>query len=171
VELHGGAIRAESSGEGLGATFTVELSAFLERRFVPAARVSEGAAALLRKPLSILVVEDHTDTANALAQLLDSEGHAVQTAGTVADAVGLFRDRPFDLLITDLGLPDGSGHELLGQLRQIRPTRGIVLSGYGMDADIARSAVEGFDDHLIKPVNIRRLITAIARIAESIGPP
>ena len=171
VELHGGAIRAESSGEGLGATFTVELSAFLERRFVPAARVSEGTAALLRKPLSILVVEDHTDTANALAQLLDSEGHAVQTAGTVADAIGLFRDRPFDLLITDLGLPDGSGHELLGQLRQIRPTRGIVLSGYGMDADIARSAVEGFDDHLIKPVNIRRLITAIARIAESIGPP
>jgi two-component system, chemotaxis family, CheB/CheR fusion protein len=169
VELHGGTIRAQSAGEGRGAVFMVELAVFVEKRFAPAARVSGDAAAPRWKPLSILVVEDHADTANALAQLLDSEGHAVATAGSVADALGLFRDRPFDLLITDLGLPDGSGHDLLGELRKIRPTRGIVLSGYGMDADITRSTAEGFDEHLIKPVNIRKLMTAIARIADETG--
>ncbi|HEX7252912.1 MAG TPA: PAS domain S-box protein [Thermoanaerobaculia bacterium] len=167
VELHGGSIHAESEGEDRGSIFTVELAAFLERRFAAAARISDELAT--RKPLSILAVEDHTDTAQALAQLLDSEGHAVETAGTVADAVGLFRNRPFDLLITDLGLPDGSGYDLLGELRKIRPVRGIVLSGYGMDADIARSISSGFDEHLIKPVNIRRLIAAISRIAQEMG--
>ena len=167
VELHGGTIYAQSEGEGRGSVFTVVLAAFLERRFAAAARVSDELAT--RKPLSILAVEDHIDTAQALAQLLDSEGHAVETAGTVADAVGLFRDRPFDLLITDLGLPDGSGYDLLGELRKIRPIRGIVLSGYGMDADIALSLSSGFDEHLIKPVNIRRLIAAISRIAQDMG--
>jgi PAS domain S-box-containing protein len=168
VELHGGTIYAQSEGEGRGSVFTVVLGSFLERRFAAAARISDELAT--RKPLSILAVEDHIDTAQALAQLLDSEGHAVETAGTVADAVGLFRDRPFDLLITDLGLPDGSGYDLLGELRKIRPIRGIVLSGYGMDADIARSLSSGFDEHLIKPVNIRRLIAAISRIAQEMGP-
>jgi two-component system, chemotaxis family, CheB/CheR fusion protein len=169
VELHGGAIRVESGGEGRGAVFSVELTATLPKPVTGAQRIAGETAAPGRKPLSILVVEDHADTATALAQLLDSEGHAVTTAGTLADAVALYRQRPFDLFITDLGLPDGSGHDLLRQLRQIRPARGIVLSGYGMDADIARSSVEGFEEHLIKPVNIRRLVAAISRIAQDIG--
>lgn len=169
VELHGGTIRVESDGEGRGALFSVELPATLPKPGYRARRDFSEAAAAGHRSLTILVVEDHADTATALAQLLDSEGHAVTTAGTLADAVAIYRQRPFDLFITDLGLPDGSGHDLLRQLRQIRPARGIVLSGYGMDADIARSGVEGFEEHLIKPVNIRRLVAAISRIAQDMG--
>ena len=77
--------------------------------------------------------------------------------------IDLFRRDAFDLLITDLGLPDGSGHDLIGRLRAIRPIKGIVLSGYGMDSDVARSRTAGFAEHLTKPVQIALLLAAIDR--------
>ena len=124
---------------------------------------------MLRR-LSILLVEDHADTASALAQLLSEEGHAVTVADSMDAAVEAHRAGARDVLITDLGLPDGSGHELLARLRAIRPIDGIVLSGYGMDADIARSRDAGFSDHLTKPVNIGRLLQALEAIGGEVGP-
>ena len=168
VELHGGTIRAESAGEGKGTTFVVELPAHLEKRLARPDRPSGGARAS-RPPLAILVVEDHADTAASLSQLLESEGHSVRTAASVAEAEALFREGPCDLLITDLGLPDASGHELLGRLRRVRPVPAVVLSGYGMDADVAASRAAGFLEHLTKPINIRRLLHIIDRVSQS-GP-
>lgn len=163
VELHDGTIRARSEGEGRGATFTVELRAFRETRVA----LSAGAPAPSATPkkLSILLVEDHGDTAVALSQILREEGHQVATAGSASDAVATFRERPFDLLITDLGLPDASGRTLLGSLREIRPVSGIVISGYGMDSDVAKSREAGFEDHLTKPVHVDTLLAAIDRIS------
>ncbi len=166
VELHGGAIRAESAGEGSGTTFFVELPAHLEKRVARPERPSDGVRAS-RPPLSILVVEDHADTAASLAQLLESEGHTVRTAASVAEAEALFHESPCDLLITDLGLPDASGHELLGRLRRVRPVPAVVLSGYGMDSDVAASLAAGFLEHLTKPINIRRLLHVIDRVSRS----
>jgi PAS domain S-box-containing protein len=163
VDLHGGTVRAESAGLGQGAVFTVDLPTFQERRLAAPAGLP-GGVQRPRQTLSILVVEDHADTAEALSQLLGMEGHSVKTAGSVAEAIAAFRDQGFDLLITDLGLPDGSGHDLLSALRRIRPVQGIVLSGYGMDSDLEMSKAAGFVDHLIKPVNVRRLLHAIDRL-------
>lgn len=158
VELHGGAIAAESAGTGLGATFTVTLPAHVETRVAP---VAAGAAAPPKRPLTILLAEDHADTAEALSRLLEDEGHRIFAVSTVEDAIAVGRREKVDLLITDLGLPDGSGHQLLGRLREVRPVEGIVLSGYGMAADVARSRDAGFLDHLTKPVNVERLLRVI----------
>jgi PAS domain S-box-containing protein len=162
VELHDGTIRAESAGEGRGATFTIEMAAFLEKHVAPP--VGEAPSRSAHR-LAILLVEDHSDTASALAQLLREEGHTVAVAASMVEAINLFRQRPFEIMITDLGLPDGSGHELLGRLREIRPVGGIVLSGYGMDADVARSREAGFAEHLTKPVNIGKLLRALDEAA------
>ncbi len=161
VELHGGEIRVESDGEGKGAKFTVELAAFVEKALVPAVKRAGPRRA---RRLSILLVEDHPDTAGALADLLQQEGHSVTVADSTAAAVEAFRTVPYDLLITDLGLPDGSGHDLLGRLREIRPVEGIVLSGYGMDADVAKSRSAGFAHHLTKPVPIGKLLRTLSEI-------
>src|SRR5688500_7639247 len=109
--------------------------------------------------LRILYVEDHADTVSVMARLLRAEGHTVVTAGTcggarAAAAAAAAAGQPFDLLITDIGLRDGDGRGLLGEIRERSPVRGIVLSGYGMAADLARSSVAGFDEHLTKPVDI-----------------
>jgi PAS domain S-box-containing protein len=158
VDLHGGTIRAESEGEGRGATFTVELASFVEKGVALTAR---RLAARRARKFSILLVEDHADTAGALGQLLQEEGHRVTVADSVSAALEAFRAVRADLLITDLGLPDGSGHDLLERLRQIRPVQGIVLSGYGMDADVAKSKAAGFAHHLTKPVPIDRLLRTL----------
>jgi CheY-like chemotaxis protein len=99
-----------------------------------------------------------------LSELLREEGHQVQATASLSEAVEAFRHHPFDLLITDLGLPDGSGHELLPRLRSIRPVKGIVLSGYGMDSDVSKSRAAGFSEHLTKPVQIALLLGAIDRV-------
>ena len=163
VDLHGGTIRAESGGEGKGATLSVELAAFEDRS--PATRSrGDRLRRQPRRPLALLLVEDHADTAGALSEILREEGHQVQATASLSEAVEAFRHQPFDLLITDLGLPDGSGHDLLARLRFIRPVKGIVLSGYGMDSDVSKSRAAGFSEHLTKPVQIALLLGAIDRV-------
>ena len=162
VEMHGGTITAASGGEGLGATFAVELDTTAERPAVlpPAALPEDRAAA--RRRTSILVVEDDVDTAEGLQLLLSEAGFQVRVAGGLGEANRLFRERPADILVTDVGLPDGSGLDLLGALRQLRPDLGaIVLSGYGMEEDIARSHSLGFAEHFVKPLNLNRVIAAL----------
>lgn len=168
VELHGGRIEVESAGKGKGATFRVVLPA---ATMPPEqARPSQGAPSEdhgreMRKGKRILLVEDHRDTARMVSQLLKAEGHQVEVAGTVAEAVGTAERGEFDLIISDLGLPDGSGLDVMRHLRANgRACKGIAVSGYGMDEDVARSREAGFAEHLTKPIKLDHLERVIERV-------
>jgi two-component system, NtrC family, sensor kinase len=166
VEMHGGCIQAHSQGKGRGATFTVQLP--LHSAEVAASRTSRASAAQARnppgRPLRILLVEDHGDTARVMCRLLSANGHAVQTAADVVTALKLTEQHAFDLLLSDLGLPDGSGLDLMRALRaRGLDVPGIALSGYGQEKDIQQARDAGFLAHLTKPVSLPRLMEAIAK--------
>ena len=101
-----------------------------------------------------------------MSSVLRHQGHDVRRAGTVAAALQAAQAEPFDLLISDIGLPDGSGLDLMRQLRLRHPMRGIALSGFGMEEDVRRSRAAGFDEHLTKPVSLDVLETTIQRVVE-----
>ena len=169
VRLHGGDLTAASEGPGRGATFTIRLPAG-----VPEGDLDETLVLFARQPgeapdrnLCLLLVEDHPDTADAMADLLRDLGHEVAVARTVAEAretAGREAGR-FNLVISDLGLPDGSGLDLMSELSRRHGLRGIALSGYGMDEDIRRSREAGFLSHLTKPVSLQTLQEAILHAA------
>jgi two-component system CheB/CheR fusion protein len=170
VELHGGTILAASEGEGRGATFSVEFATTAERpkRATPEARDDEGRS--IRRRLAVLIVEDDPDTGTALRLLLDEAGFDARAAQSVASALEAFRDRPADVLVTDVGLPDGSGLDLLAALKPLQPRlAAIVLSGFGMERDIERSRALGFVEHFAKPVNPSRLIAALDALGRTVS--
>lgn len=113
--------------------------------------------------LRVLVIEDHVDTAAVLVRLLTGRGHTVYEASTCARALAAIREHEVDLILSDIGLPDGSGQSLLPQLKAIRNVPAIALSGFGSPDDIRRSMEAGFDEHLTKPVNFQALLAKIAR--------
>lgn len=161
AELHGGNLRAESAGVGNGATFIFELP------------VVEGSTRVLEtaspRPAEndrrrILLVEDHATTAALMARLLRKRGHRVELAGTQADAIALGLREEFDIVISDLGLPDGNGYEVMEALRSKSRVVGIALTGYGMEADVAQTMKAGFQFHLTKPVDAQKLYQAIEQI-------
>ncbi len=165
VELHGGTIMAESPGPGQGATFVVSLPlAQLGSASPPPDLVVAAATAdpVNRGGERILLVEDHLPTRIALERLLVRRKFVVTTAGSVAEANGLLQKEPFDLLVSDLGLPDGSGCDLMSDVARKSGVPGIALTGYGMEADIVRSREAGFSSHLTKPVSVAALDRAIA---------
>lgn len=174
MELHGGTIRAESDGPGLGALFTIELATVLP---FPSSQVLDNATsrngATKAQPLRLLVIEDHEPTMAVLARLLRRHGHDVLTACTVKGALLLASTNSFDLVISDLGLPDGSGIDLMRQLAQQYGLRGVALSGYGMAEDRVRTQQAGFLAHLVKPINFEQLQHVLQQVApavESKGP-
>jgi CheY-like chemotaxis protein len=114
--------------------------------------------------ISILLVEDHLDTANAMGRLLNHCGYGVRAADCVADALQAAAEQEFDLLISDIGLPDGTGLELMRQLLGKRPIKGIALSGYAMPEHLQQSREAGFCEHLVKPVSFAQLEAAIGRV-------
>ena len=164
VELHGGHVTATSGGSGRGATFVVELTTIPAERAnavpVPVSRPGPGGAAR-----RILLVEDHTDTRNVMSKLLASFGYRVTAAGTVREALDLSERERFDLLVSDIGLPDGSGTEVMRALKERQQIQGIALSGFGRDEDLRRSAEAGFVQHLTKPVNFHTLREVIVTLA------
>ncbi|HET6246842.1 MAG TPA: response regulator [Tepidisphaeraceae bacterium] len=165
VELHGGRAKAASEGLGRGATFTIELpvvSADFTTRGT--GDLPETLADPNRQPVHILLVEDHADTAAAMARLLSRRGYRVHIASRMVDALQIAAHTAFDILISDIGLPDGSGLELIRTLSQRRPVRGIALSGFGMDEDLERSRSAGFSEHLTKPIDFNRLEVVISRL-------
>jgi CheY-like chemotaxis protein len=119
--------------------------------------------------LRLLLVEDHEPTLQVLSRLLTRAGHHVTTASSVANALALAEIGTFDAVISDLGLPDGTGIELMSKLRARHGLRGIALSGYGMEDDLRRSSEAGFVAHLIKPVDVndvRRTLRQFSRSAD-----
>ncbi|HEY4249451.1 MAG TPA: PAS domain S-box protein [Lacunisphaera sp.] len=175
VDLHGGRISARSDGPNCGATFVVEFPgacrpphgiADLGQRTLPfSPTVSTPPMPLPAGPgkpvLRLLMIEDHEATLQVLLRLLAREGHTVIAARSVAEALTVAANDKFDLVISDLGLPDGTGIELMQKLRELYGLRGIALSGYGMEEDLMRTREAGFIAHLIKPVDFPQLRRAI----------
>lgn len=173
VDLHHGTIRAESTGVGQGATFVVELPLVPVSQLQvksPQPRQCGVKAAMVEGALRILLVEDHGDTGRILARLLRNAGYLVEYSETAAGALERAANARFDLVISDLGLPDASGLELMPKLQAQQPwMRGICLSGYGMEDDLQACRDAGFAEHLTKPVDMQRLHAAIGRVTATIG--
>jgi CheY-like chemotaxis protein len=164
VEMHGGKIEAQSEGRDKGATFRVRLP-LAAPAGQPEAPAPAAPSQRIVGPLRILLVEDHGVTAKLIKMVLTEEGHTVEMAGDVATALELAGQNGFDLLMSDLGLPDGSGHELMRQLRERGHTfPAIALSGYGLEEDIQRSYEAGFTAHLTKPASREAIVDAIASV-------
>jgi signal transduction histidine kinase len=162
ADLHHGELTAASEGPGKGATFVLRLP--LMKLASPPPPVPAPAAP--GPQYRILFVEDHADTAMALARVLSRQGYAVHRADSVAAAKKLIDTESFDLLISDIGLPDGSGLEIMKHLRQKQSTPGIAVSGYGMEEDITSAKTAGFAEHLTKPVHPDRLLSTVAEMVK-----
>jgi hypothetical protein len=165
IEAHGGQVDASSLGRDRGTTFTIELNT-TSRPHTSSGQAAPSASATT-PCLRILLVEDHEDTRRTLARLIERWGHSVQTAATVAEALKLATDERLDLLVSDLGLPDGHGNDLMRELRKTSAIRGIAVSGFGTEDDVSRSLAAGFEVHLAKPVGAQRLRAVIGEIAAS----
>jgi signal transduction histidine kinase len=164
TEAHGGTVTAHSAGRDAGATFTVRLPVIADvpqREFKPARKTEPVQK---RVQAQVLLVEDHEETLEVMAKLLKRLGHEVTTASTIKEALNAAGEKHFDLVISDLGLPDGLGYELMRSLRAENQLRGIALSGYGMSEDIQLSQEAGFAEHLVKPVDLKKLEDAMARV-------
>jgi CheY-like chemotaxis protein len=123
--------------------------------------VEEGPA----RSLQLLVVEDHPQTLRVLASLLRKQGHKVLTAECVQGAIKLLEAERFDGLISDIGLPDGNGCDVMRAARQRQSLVGIALSGFGMEEDVRRSIEAGFDHHLTKPIDFQELQKFVGSMA------
>ena len=163
VDLHHGKIEAESRGRSFGATFKVTLDTLPEG----ARQTDHGSKALhhARKPLRILLVEDHRDTQRTLSRLLTHFGHEVLTASNKRGALDVLGSGNIDVLLCDIGLPDGSGYEVVSQAKRKQPIKAIALTGFGTEADVRRSSEAGFDSHLVKPVDLHKLQTVLDQVA------
>jgi signal transduction histidine kinase/CheY-like chemotaxis protein len=159
AQAHGASLVAKSEGRGRGATFllTIKTVGLKETPARPAAVSAQTSPSSFR----ILLVDDHPDTCAALERLLTLRGHHVDAAHSMRGAIEAAENNQFDLLISDVGLPDGNGMDLLRHLRSKFAIPGIAISGFGMDADIGKSLEAGFSAHLVKPVRLEKLEAAI----------
>ncbi len=170
VEAHGGRVRAESAGDGQGATFVV----CLPRYGVAASADDTGAAArsLPRERLRgrrVLMVDDDADTRSALGAILTNAGAELRDAESAAAAMEVLRAWRPDLLVSDLGLPDEDGYTLMRRIRALAPSAGgnvpaVALTGYARAADRARCIEAGFQRHVVKPVDPVELIDVVATV-------
>lgn len=174
ISLHHGLIFATSAGPGKGSTFTIELP--LEPAGHKSGEAHDANLDIHPAPVTappekahrVLLVEDHEPTRIALANLLTRRHYDVRPAGTLKNAYELAAQEKFDLVISDIGLPDGTGYELISKLKAKFGLRGIALTGYGMEQDITRAKDAGFIAHLIKPVRIDALEKILSEVcAES----
>jgi len=159
IDAHQGTLSAASPGLNLGTTLRVELGTCLESSVKARTPVVDEETQVLR----ILLIEDHAMTRETLARLLTRHGHTVTSAGDVASAKSAAERDSFDLVISDLGLPDGDGRALMRYLKEQFHLPGIAFSGFGMEEDIVASCLAGFAEHLTKPVEWTSLCQAIQR--------
>jgi len=167
VELHGGSIGVVSAGRDQGSTFNVTLPTIEPVAVADGERPGGESRDTAGEPCTtyrILLVEDHTDSRTTITRLLENRGYEVLTATNIAAALQVASDTDFDLLISDIGLPDGSGMDLMRALRERGQVRGIAISGFGMEENIRQSIEAGFSEHLTKPIVFQHLLEAIRRI-------
>jgi CheY-like chemotaxis protein len=161
IEMHKGSISVTSEGRGKGATFILRIDTV--------AAPPQGARATPQslgggKPCRVLLVEDHADTREVLGRLLTSLGCTVTAAASVKEAIEAADRQKFDLLLSDIGLPDGTGVDVMKHIGARHSLKGIALSGYGQDEDVRRSRDAGFATHLTKPVNLQTLHEEIRKV-------
>src|SRR6266446_1718336 len=167
IDAHGGQIRVQSPGKDQGASFSVELNTVDtpvegdgHREDRPVDREPKPIAANRR----VLLVDDHQDTCLGMKRMLERRGYQISIAHSAQQAVEKVRTQEFDLLISDIGLPDRSGYELMREVRLNKPLPGIALSGFGSEEDVNQARDAGFAEHLTKPINFERLEKTIQRL-------
>jgi PAS domain S-box-containing protein len=163
IDLHNGKIEAESRGRSFGATFKVTLDTLPQG--TAAVSLNHRVGGKTSNPLHILLVEDHQDTRRTLSRLLTHFGHDVVTADNVERAMDIIGSNNIDVVLCDIGLPDGSGYEVAAQARANGGIKAIALTGFGTEKDVRRSKEAGFDFHLVKPVNFHELQTVLDQVA------
>jgi signal transduction histidine kinase/CheY-like chemotaxis protein len=160
AQAHGGTLAVASEGRDRGSTFVLTMNTVAP----PQERPTEPEIVPIEaRALRILLVDDHQDTCAALEKLLVRRGHLVAATHNVRSAMEAAVRNRFDLLISDIALPDGSGMELMMQLHAISRIPGIAISGFGNNGDIEKSLQAGFSEHLIKPVKLEKLEAAMGR--------
>ena len=168
IDAHGGKIRVESSGKDQGTIFSLELNTVVtpagvdgEKQDQPARPERELAVARHRR---VLLVDDHHDTCIGMKRMLERRGYEITVAHSADQAVEKVRTQDFDLLISDIGLPDRSGYELMREVRLNKNLPGIALSGFGTEQDVNQARAAGFSEHLTKPINFERLEKTIQNL-------
>ena len=175
TELHGGTVEAESPGEGLGATFTVLLPISKNRGGETPDRVGTPSAAAGAFPLSnlrILVVDDEADMRELTVTILNQTGAETKAAASVVEALQAVDEFKPDILISDIGMPEMDGYELVRQIRRLSPERGgqtpaIALTAYAGEVDQQQALAAGFQQHLAKPIEPEVLVRAIATLVKA----
>ena len=168
VEMHDGEVCARSAGVGLGSTFEIRLP-----RIARPVNVTAVAVSLKGPPRRVLVVDDNADAANSLSMLLIHQGHHTHVAYSAKEALTCVESFRPDVALLDIGLPEMNGYELAKHLRATSSLNGmrlLALSGYGQAEDHQRARAAGFDDHLVKPVNLDKLERALAGVT-ALGAP
>ncbi len=161
IDAHDGKIHVQSPGKDQGSTFSVELNTVL----APVGRDGDGQDQPVdREPKQfvprhrrVLLVDDHHDTCIAMKRMLERHGYEITVAHSAEQAVEKVRAEEFDLLISDIGLPDRSGYDLMREVRLNNDLPGIALSGFGSEQDVNQAREAGFAEHLTKPVSFERL--------------
>jgi PAS domain S-box-containing protein len=177
VEMHGGSVEARSAGEGRGSQFIVSLPVVVlrfedaEERVHPQAVFAHGSlrpTAIDLSGVKVLLVDDDDDTRELVSRLLSDSGAEVTAVASVADTLGAIRTFRPDVLISDIGMPDEDGYELIRQVRMLgegRATPAIALTAFSRLEDRTRAMLAGFQAHLPKPVDTRELLVTIASLA------
>ena len=168
IDAHDGKIHVQSPGKDKGTTFSVELNTV----FAPVGRDGDGQDQPVdREPKQfvpthrrVLLVDDHYDTCIAMKRMLERHGYEITVAHTAQQAAEKVRTGEFDLLISDIGLPDRSGYDLMREVRLNNDLPGIALSGFGSEQDVNQAREAGFAKHLTKPVSFERLEKTIQSV-------
>jgi PAS domain S-box-containing protein len=161
TQLHKGTLSGASEGKDTGSTFSLELPTTEPEEHLEIPSPEAAGAGSTR----ILLVDDHADTLQILARLLRRWGYQVTSANTVQTALRLASKSRFDILISDLALPDGNGCDIMREVKARYGLRGIALSGFGSDEDREMSRAAGFEEHFVKPISFPPLRTTLERIA------
>jgi signal transduction histidine kinase len=164
VTLHRGRVSASSDGIGKGSRFTVTLPRVADPAGDTAAG-PHGMAPAMAPGLRLLIVDDNRDAGHLLGLYLESEGYRVTVVQSAHAALASASDEPPDACLLDIGLPDMDGNELARRLRQLPQTASatlVAITGYGQEADRARTAAAGFDHHFVKPVDIEALLGVLS---------
>jgi signal transduction histidine kinase/CheY-like chemotaxis protein len=163
LELQGGTISVHSEGLNRGASFKLSLATVDTPKVTTVSHsITDHRPA---RSLQLLVVDDHPQTLRVLSSLLRKQGHKVLTAECVQAAIKLLEDERFDGLISDIGLPDGNGCDVMRAAKARQSLVGIALSGFGMEEDVQRSLDAGFDHHLTKPIDFQELQRFVGAMA------
>jgi len=182
VELHGGTVRADSPGNGQGATFTVALPVRVvseeTREFEPADPGARYAASLrdetMLDGLRVMIVDDEAETRELLMAVLTRRGAEVKTCASAAETLEVVGHWRPSVLVSDIGMPDGDGYALISKLRALEPEQGgntpaVALTAYARSEDRLRALAAGFQMHVPKPVEAVELILVIASLAGRMG--